>query len=118
MKTLTIAFALIAFAAAASADGPVVNNASFLAWDHEAASAAETDEYRIYCDRQAGVTADPANLISTVAAPTLQWPISNLQPGQWHCVVSAWDNDLQVESGVSNEIPFVIFAAPTNFRIQ
>ena len=118
MKNLALVLALLALASTAFADGPVVNNASFLAWDHEPASAAEAEEYRIYCDRQAGVTADPALRISTVAAPTLEWPISNLQPGQWHCVVTAFDNDLQVESGVSNEIPFVIFAAPTGLRIQ
>ena len=124
MQHLTLA--LLALARLASADGPVVNNANFLEWDHELASAAETEEYRVYCDRSPGVLADPTKLVATVPRPALptsgdltaSWPINGVPQGQWRCVVTAYDADANIESAVSNEVPFVIFAAPSNLRVR
>ena len=116
-QVLSILVFLLA-STAAFADGPPVNNANFLIWDHDAESASVTTEYRVYCQRNAGVTGDPVLLIATVAVPVQQWAISNLPPGQQHCVVSAFSASGNIESDISNEVPFVVYGRPNNLRVQ
>ena len=92
--------------------GPVVGNASFLAWDY--AHGIE-DEFRVYCGADPGVV--PSEIpVAKVPSSSLQWPISGLS-GQQHCVVTAFDAGADVESGPSNEVAFFVLAAPGGARI-
>ncbi len=118
MRELFLTLILCGFALTSAAQtGPVVTNASFLEWDHEAASATITDEYRIYLSRTAGVAPD-GTPDATVAAPNLEWAISGIQPGQWHAVVTAYDVEADVESGPSGEISFFVLEGPSNFSVR
>jgi hypothetical protein len=100
------------------ADGPIVSSASLLEWDY---TPSVEDEFRVYCERTAGVdpltqTLMPAATVPS--APPYQWPIV-LQPGQWYCVSTAYDADLTLESEPSNELALMVRPdKPVNFRIS
>ncbi len=97
------------------ATGPVIGNASFLAWDY---TPGIEDEFRIYCAATPGVVPS-VTPTATVASPTLQWAISGLA-GQQHCVVTAFDSDAGAagaESLPSAEVPFFVLPGPTNPRV-
>lgn len=111
-----VSFSLfILFSFVASADGPVVGNARFLEWD--AVNVGVEDEFRIYCQLtpRVDVSLPP---IATVTAPTVEWAISGLAPGQQFCVVTAFDIETNSESAASNEVPFVVLGPPGNARVR
>jgi len=113
-KLISIGLFLL-FAFVASADGPVIGNARFLEWDPTNPGVEE--EFRIYCSVTQPVdTLAPQT--ATVAAPTTEWAISGLAPGQQFCVVTAYDVDTDSESAASNEVAFVVLGSPANARIR
>ena len=117
MKTtllFTVTCILALLAVPTFADGPVVSNANFLEWDY---TSTIEDEFRIYCQDSPGVDITQAP-VATVRAGTHEWAITGLAVGQHYCAVTAYDADGDTESAPSNEVPFVIFAAPTNARVR
>lgn len=106
---------LLLFAATAAAQTPeVVTSARFLEWDHDAESAAITDEYRLYLSRSPGVVPDgtPDHVVTA-----LEWAIV-AAPGRWHVVVTAYDVESDTESASSNELTMIVFGGPTLLRVR
>ena len=122
--------ALFAWPLVVFAEGLVVNDAGLFQWNHDQVSAVEVDEYRFYCSRNSGVSIDPADLSRVFAPPSplpasdptgsiaFETPIGGFQPGQWYCVLTAWDAESGIEVGPTNEAPFKLLSAPTGFQVK
>ncbi len=122
MKKLLYGFLVAAFVFVANAAyaQTVVVQGNKLEWDHPGMPMG-TVTYRVYTELTPGIVPDGTSFIAEVADPTKEWPIQGLTVGsQYFSVVSAYHDDgvgNTVESGPSNEIDFLVFGPPTNYRI-